>query len=84
MEWRERISIDPAVCHGRACIKGTRIPRFKVDENLPREACDLLKRAGHDATGVGQQGLGGADDARIYQVCQDEQRALLTPPTARG
>lgn len=22
----ERISIDPAVCHGQACIKGTRIP----------------------------------------------------------
>jgi uncharacterized protein (DUF433 family) len=26
MEWRERISTDPAVCHGQACIKGTRIP----------------------------------------------------------
>lgn len=24
-EWRERISIDPNVCHGRPCIKGTRI-----------------------------------------------------------
>ncbi len=23
--WRERISIDPKVCHGRPCIKGTRI-----------------------------------------------------------
>jgi uncharacterized protein (DUF433 family) len=22
----ERITIDPAVCHGQACIKGTRIP----------------------------------------------------------
>jgi uncharacterized protein (DUF433 family) len=22
----ERISIDPEVCHGEACIKGTRIP----------------------------------------------------------
>ena len=22
----ERISIDPKVCHGQACIKGTRIP----------------------------------------------------------
>jgi predicted nuclease of predicted toxin-antitoxin system len=52
--------------------------RFKVDENLPREACDLLNRAGHDATSVGQQGLAGADDARIYQLCQGEQRALLT------
>ncbi|MGQ0568501.1 MAG: DUF433 domain-containing protein [Armatimonadota bacterium] len=24
-EWRERISIDPNVCHGKPCIKGTRI-----------------------------------------------------------
>lgn len=23
--WRERISIDPEICHGKACIKGTRI-----------------------------------------------------------
>jgi predicted nuclease of predicted toxin-antitoxin system len=52
--------------------------RFKVDENLPREACDLLNRAGHDATSVSQQGLGGADDMRIYQFCQDERRALIT------
>lgn len=25
MEWKERISIDPNVCHGKPCIKGTRI-----------------------------------------------------------
>ncbi|MGD9631842.1 MAG: DUF433 domain-containing protein [Pirellulales bacterium] len=25
MNWRERISVDPAICHGQACIKGTRI-----------------------------------------------------------
>jgi predicted nuclease of predicted toxin-antitoxin system len=52
--------------------------RFKVDENLPDDVCRLLNRAGHDATGVGQQGLGGTDDARIYQVCQAERRALIT------
>ena len=23
--WKERISIDPKVCHGKPCIKGTRI-----------------------------------------------------------
>lgn len=23
--WRERITVDPHVCHGKACIKGTRI-----------------------------------------------------------
>lgn len=25
MDWRDRISIDPQVCHGKACIKGTRV-----------------------------------------------------------
>jgi predicted nuclease of predicted toxin-antitoxin system len=52
--------------------------RFKVDENLPRDACELLIRAGHDAISVGQQGLWGAEDARIYEVCQAERRALVT------
>jgi uncharacterized protein (DUF433 family) len=26
MNWRERISIDPAIHHGEPCIKGTRVP----------------------------------------------------------
>jgi uncharacterized protein (DUF433 family) len=26
----ERISIDPKVCHGEACIKGTRIPVHQI------------------------------------------------------
>ncbi|MFT3767766.1 MAG: DUF433 domain-containing protein [Minicystis sp.] len=26
----ERISIDPRVCHGQACVKGTRIPVHQV------------------------------------------------------
>jgi uncharacterized protein (DUF433 family) len=34
MEWRKRISTDPAVCHGQACIKGTRIPVAVVLDNL--------------------------------------------------
>ena len=25
-----RISIDPAICHGQACIKGTRIPAHQI------------------------------------------------------
>lgn len=34
MDWRERISIDPAICHGVACIRGTRIPVAVVLDNL--------------------------------------------------
>ncbi|MCK6553785.1 DUF433 domain-containing protein [Candidatus Binatia bacterium] len=25
LDWRRRISIDPHICHGKPCIKGTRI-----------------------------------------------------------
>jgi uncharacterized protein (DUF433 family) len=25
VNWGERISVNPAVCHGKACIRGTRI-----------------------------------------------------------
>jgi uncharacterized protein DUF433 len=25
-----RISIDPRVCHGQACVKGTRIPVYQI------------------------------------------------------
>ena len=34
MDWRNRISIDPSVCHGKACIKGTRIMVSVVLDNL--------------------------------------------------
>ncbi len=34
MNWRDRISVDPAVCHGQACIKGTRIMVSVVLDNV--------------------------------------------------
>jgi uncharacterized protein (DUF433 family) len=34
MEWREHIAVDPMVCHGQACIRGTRIPVSVVLDNL--------------------------------------------------
>ena len=33
-DWRERISIDPAMCHGKACIAGTRVLVSAVLDNL--------------------------------------------------
>ena len=32
--WIERIGIDPAVCHGKPCIKGTRIMVGVILDNL--------------------------------------------------
>jgi uncharacterized protein (DUF433 family) len=34
MDWRTRITTDQAVCHGKACIKGTRIMASVVLDNL--------------------------------------------------
>ena len=34
MDWRERISINPKVCHGKACIKDTRVMVSVILDNL--------------------------------------------------
>jgi uncharacterized protein (DUF433 family) len=34
MTWQERITVDPAVCHGKACIRGTRVMVSVVLDNL--------------------------------------------------
>lgn len=34
MNWPDYITIDPFVCHGKACIKGTRIMVSVVLDNL--------------------------------------------------
>ena len=52
--------------------------KFKVDENLPVEARDDLRSAGHDAVTVGDQQLAGQPDVQIASVCRTEGRAVLT------
>jgi uncharacterized protein (DUF433 family) len=32
--WRERVSVHPAVCHGKACIRGTRIMVSVILDNI--------------------------------------------------
>ena len=34
MNWKNYISVDPNICHGKACIKGTRIMVSVVLDNL--------------------------------------------------
>lgn len=34
MNWAAYISVDPAVCHGKACIKGTRVLVSVILDNL--------------------------------------------------
>ncbi len=52
--------------------------QFKTDENLPEEVAELLRSAGHDASTVTEQGLGGEPDPDLASLCQREQHALVT------
>jgi len=54
------------------------IHRFKIDENLPTEVAQVLAVAGHDATTVLDQNLGGEADSQISAICLAEGRVILT------
>lgn len=34
MDWQKYISVDPQVCHGKACVHGTRVMVSVVLDNL--------------------------------------------------
>ena len=52
--------------------------RFKLDENLPRDAQLWLRAAGHDVDTVLNEQLGGATDSAVFQACEAEGRILVT------
>ena len=52
--------------------------RFKLDENLPRDAEALLREAGHDVQTVLEERLGGNPDPKVFDACRSESRILIT------
>ncbi len=34
MNWRDRVVVNPQICHGKACIKGTRVMVSVILDNL--------------------------------------------------
>jgi len=34
VNWRDRITVDPQICHGKACITGTRVMVSVILDNL--------------------------------------------------
>lgn len=52
--------------------------RFKIDENLPVEAADILQQAGHNVETVHSEEINGINDQRLSELCQKENRILVT------
>ena len=47
-DWREHISVDPNICHGRVCIKGTRIMVSVILDNLAAgESVEVIMHGYH-------------------------------------
>jgi uncharacterized protein (DUF433 family) len=44
--WRQHISVDPAICHGKACIRGTRIMVSVIVDNIAAHvSCEEILRS---------------------------------------
>lgn len=52
--------------------------RFKLDENFGTRTQHTFEEAGHDVHTVRQESLQGATDEQLFNICQTEQRCLVT------
>jgi|DewCreStandDraft_4_1066084.scaffolds.fasta_scaffold222814_2 predicted nuclease of predicted toxin-antitoxin system len=54
------------------------MPRFLVDEDVPRSTARVLRANGYDALDVRDAGLRGCTDREVFERAQDEGRVLVT------
>jgi predicted nuclease of predicted toxin-antitoxin system len=52
--------------------------KFKLDENFGTRTQHIFRESGHDVDSVRDESLQGTPDLRLYQVCCEEKRCLVT------
>ncbi len=78
MDWRERITVDPQVCHGKACIKGTRILVSVILDNLAAGAA--AESILHDYPSLK---AGDIQAAMAYAAELARERVVLVGPDSK-
>lgn len=79
MIWQDYISVDPAICHGQACFRGTRIPVAVVLANLAAGLTSEELRRSYP--GLGPETVPAA---LAYAADLAAERIVPLPPTPRA
>lgn len=54
------------------------MPKFLIDEDLPRSMASVLRANNYDAKDIRDCGLRGADDQKIFEFAQSEKSVIIT------
>ena len=58
--------------------------KITVDDDLPRQAVQILRERGYAAASVIEQGMGGWKDPQLWIAIQSEERFLVTADKGFG
>ena len=76
MNWQDRITVDPLICNGKACIKGTRIMVSVILDNLAADVpTDEILKSYPSLT------KGDIQSAVAYAAELARERTVLLPET---
>jgi uncharacterized protein (DUF433 family) len=79
VNWTEHISVDPNICHGKACIRGTRVMVSVILDNLAAglTTAEIL----HSYPSVSPEDVAAA---MAYAADLARERVVATPAGAAG
>ncbi len=78
-DWRERVSVDPKVCHGKACIKGTRIMVSIILDYL--QAGESYEEILRQYPALKEEDIRAAIGYAAWLTHEEEESPLHTEPT---
>lgn len=76
INWRKHVSIDPNVCHGKPCIKGTRIMVSIILDYL--KSGESIETILHEYPTLNEEDIRAAIGYAAWLAHEEEQQPLHT------